>query len=153
MPSRSPGSHQQLQASSPQLNTGHDVPGSGKSPGHLGSAVLALLPLSSLCTCSLPQPEDLSSPWLQVSPAQHQPRCPCGVSIVLRTPKCSTAPAASRKIASLPAETGTALHPHCWMAEIFALLPFCSENSNRIWCGNTKAKLGVTTVTSSSCLV
>lgn len=81
--------------------------------GQVGSAVLAVLPLSSLCSCPLPEQEDPTRPWLQVSAAQHRPGRRCGGSVILITPKCSPAPAARKKIASVPAETRTALQPHC----------------------------------------
>lgn len=51
--------------------------------GQLGSAVLAMLPLSFWCTCSLAGHGKPGSPWPTVSTAQQQPKHQCAVNIIL----------------------------------------------------------------------
>lgn len=73
--------------------------------GQFTPAVLAVFPLSCLCTCSLADHETLKSPQLRVSTAQQQLKCQCVINaILILNPKCSTVPANKKKINSNPAE-------------------------------------------------
>lgn len=75
--------------------------------GQFRSALLALLPPSSLCSCSLAEYRKLKSPWLGVTSWQQLKHQRVTNIVLLQNPKHSTRPPTRKKINSLPAQTRT----------------------------------------------